>query len=133
MLSWSCRDNKPLKIPSDSISESLIFLGGMPPDPLDLACFVCQIVYFALNYHAHSNIIVPPPFSESWIRPCKILLNFHFQNSIDYRDIFRITIIANCDGKYLLLPNSITYSHEKPALKIHKVYHILLCVYKHPF
>ena len=36
MLSWSSRDNKPLKMPSDSISESLIFqnfLGGMPPDP----------------------------------------------------------------------------------------------------
>ena len=36
MLSWSSRDNKPLKMPSDSISEGLIFqnfLGGMPPDP----------------------------------------------------------------------------------------------------
>ena len=40
----------------------------MPPDPLDLECFACQIVYFAHNYHAHSNIIVPP-FSESWICP----------------------------------------------------------------
>ena len=51
-------------MPSDSISEGLIFqnfLGGMPPDPLDLACFACQIVYFAHNYHAHSNKIVPPP------------------------------------------------------------------------
>ena len=36
MLSWTSRDKKPLKMPSDSISESLIFqnfLGGMPPDP----------------------------------------------------------------------------------------------------
>ena len=38
VLSWSSRDNKPLKMPSNSISEGLIFqnfLGGMPPDPLD--------------------------------------------------------------------------------------------------
>ena len=65
MLSWSSRDNKPLKMHSDSISEGLIFqnfLGSMPPDPLDLACFACQIVYFAHNYHAHRNIIVSPPF-----------------------------------------------------------------------
>ena len=36
VLSWSRRDNKPLKMPPDSISEGLIFqnfLGGMPPDP----------------------------------------------------------------------------------------------------
>ena len=79
MLSWSCRDNKPLKIPSDSISESLIFLGGMPPDPLDLACFVCQIVYFALNYHAHSNIIVPPPFQNPGSAPAKYSLIFTFK------------------------------------------------------
>ena len=35
MLSWSGRDNKPLKMPS----EGLIFqnfLGGMPPDPQNL-------------------------------------------------------------------------------------------------
>ena len=65
VLSWSSRDNKPLKMPSDSISEGLIFqnfLGGMPQTPLDLACFACQIVYFAHNYHAHSNKIVPPLF-----------------------------------------------------------------------
>ena len=40
VLSWSSRDNKPLKMPSDSISEGLIFqnfLGGMPPD-LGMLC-----------------------------------------------------------------------------------------------
>ena len=34
--------DKLLKMPSDSISEGVIFqnfLGGMPPDPLVLACF----------------------------------------------------------------------------------------------
>ena len=54
------------------MSEGLVFqnfLGGMPPDFQDLACFACQIVYFACNYHAHSNIIVLP-LSESWICPC---------------------------------------------------------------
>ena len=33
VLSWSSRNNKPLKMPSDSISEGLIFqnfLGGLP-------------------------------------------------------------------------------------------------------
>ena len=47
------RDNKPLKMPSDSISEGLFFqnfLGGMPPDLLGLACFACQI-----NHHACSQ------------------------------------------------------------------------------
>ena len=36
ILSWSSRDNKPLKMPSDSISEGLIFqnfLGGHASDP----------------------------------------------------------------------------------------------------
>ena len=36
--------DKLLKMPSDSISEGVIFqnfLGGMPPDPLVLACFAC--------------------------------------------------------------------------------------------
>ena len=36
--------DKLLKMLSDSISEGVIFqnfLGGMPPDPLVLACFAC--------------------------------------------------------------------------------------------
>ena len=36
--------DKLLKMPSDSISEGVIFqnfLGGMPPDPLVLACIAC--------------------------------------------------------------------------------------------
>ena len=72
MLSWSSGDNKQLKMPADSISEGSIFqnfLGGMLPDPLDLACFACQIVYFAHNYHAHSNKIVPPPFQNPGSAP----------------------------------------------------------------
>ena len=68
-LGISRRSNKPLKVPSDSISEGQNFLGGMPPDPLDLACFTCQIVCSAHNYHVHYNVCVPP-FCESWIRPC---------------------------------------------------------------
>ena len=42
VLSWSSGDNKPFKMPSDSILEGLIFqnfLGACPQSPLDLACF----------------------------------------------------------------------------------------------
>ena len=36
------------EIPPDSISEHLffkIFLGGMPPDPLALACYACCLCF----------------------------------------------------------------------------------------
>ena len=39
------RGHKSLKMLPDSISEGIIFqnfLRGMPPDPLDLACFTCM-------------------------------------------------------------------------------------------
>ena len=65
MRSWKSRNNKPLKMPSDSISEGLIFqnfLGVMPPDPLDLAFSACQNMCFAHNCHVHHIVPVPPPF-----------------------------------------------------------------------
>ena len=46
-ICWICSSAKSLKMLSDSISEGLIFqhfLGDMPPDPLDLACFACKCV-----------------------------------------------------------------------------------------
>ena len=60
------RDNKPLKCPQIQSQRVLIFQNFLgehaPRPPLDLACFACQIVFFTHNYHAHSNIIVPPLF-----------------------------------------------------------------------
>ena len=66
MLSWNIRSNKPLKVPSDLITEGLIFqnfLGGMPPDPLDLACYTCQNVCSACTLLSCSlQYICAPPF-----------------------------------------------------------------------
>ena len=58
----------------DSISEGVNFLGGMPPDPLDLACFMHMRVCFVHSLHVFykdDNCLheLPPPFSESWIYP----------------------------------------------------------------
>ena len=41
ILPWTSPGNKPLKMPSDSISEGLIFkiFWSMPPDPLNLVLF----------------------------------------------------------------------------------------------
>ena len=76
MLSWNSRTS--LKVPSDSISEGLIFqnfLGGAcPQTPLDLACFACQIVCSSHNYHVHYNIFVPPPFMNPGSAPVSICL-----------------------------------------------------------
>ena len=45
----------------------------MPPDPLDLACFVCQIVCSAYNYHVHYNVFVRPPFVNPGSAPDSIV------------------------------------------------------------
>ena len=89
MLSWSVEIINPLKIPSDSISKGLIFqkFSGGHADPLrfgklcmpdpskcqkkksGLGCETSQIVYFAYNCHAHSNIIMPPAFQNPGSAP----------------------------------------------------------------
>ena len=68
--------NKLLKMPSDSISEGVIFqsfLGGMPPDPLVLACFACLFASHTISINMPASLtsammtglVVPPPFQKS--------------------------------------------------------------------
>ena len=48
------KGDKLLKIPSDLISDGVIFqtfLGGMPPDPLVLACFTCLCASHTMRVH----------------------------------------------------------------------------------
>ena len=47
------KGNKSLKTPSDSISAavSVILLGGMPPDPIVLACFACLYASHTMTVH----------------------------------------------------------------------------------
>ena len=60
--------DQSLKMPSYSISESIIFqnfLGGMPPEPLVLACFACQCALHTMTVHIPAipmitNLVVPP-------------------------------------------------------------------------
>ena len=49
----------------------------MPPDPLDLACFACQIVCSAHNYHAHYNVFAPPPFVNPGSAPVNVSVADH--------------------------------------------------------
>ena len=59
------RSNKPLKVPSNSISEDLIFqnfLKGMPPDPPRFCMLRIPDVCSSHNYHVHYNVFVHPPF-----------------------------------------------------------------------
>ena len=66
---------KLLKMPSDSISEGVIFqnfLGGMPPDPLVLACFACLCALHTMSVNMLTSptstmmtgLIVPPLFKS---------------------------------------------------------------------
>ena len=65
MLSWNNRGNKPLKVPSDSILEGLIFQNflGHAPDPLDLVLFNqiytrhTHSVNASCSYVVHEDII----------------------------------------------------------------------------
>ena len=115
MLFWNSRSNKPLKVPSDSISEGLIFqnfLGHAPRPPIDLVLFnqiyiiflqcacclgisrrinkplkvpsdsiseglifhggACPQIWHAIRTQLSCSLqcICAPPFCESWIRPC---------------------------------------------------------------
>ena len=59
MLSWNSRSNKPLKVPSDSISEGLIFQNflGHASRSLDLVLFN-QIYITFCNVHAILESVV---------------------------------------------------------------------------
>ena len=62
ILEISSRSNKPLKVPSDSISEGLIFqnfLGGMPPDPPRFG-MLCMPDHVLRTQYVHYNVFVPP-------------------------------------------------------------------------
>ena len=66
--------DKLLKMPSDSISEGVIFqtfLGGMPPDSLLLACFACLCALHTMSVNMLTSPtskmmtgLVVPPFSK---------------------------------------------------------------------
>ena len=45
------KGDKSLKMPSDSISASVIFLGSMLPEPLILACFACPCALHTMTLH----------------------------------------------------------------------------------
>ena len=71
-LEISSRSNKPLKMPSDSISEGLIFqnfLGGHAPRPprFGMLCMPNRVLCTQLL--CSLQCICAPPFCESWIRP----------------------------------------------------------------
>ena len=75
----SVEEVTPLKEPSDSISEGLIFSkfsGGMPPDPprFGMLCMLDS---------CSTTCICAPPFYESWIRPCKAI-NYVDHNQSGY-------------------------------------------------
>ena len=63
-----------LKMPPDSISEGVIFQtfpGGMPPDPLVLACFTCLCALHTMSVNMLASPTstmltgpVVPPFSQ---------------------------------------------------------------------
>ena len=67
--------NKLLKMPSDSFSEGVIlqnFLGGMPPDPLVLACFTCLYAFHTVSVNMPASPtstmmtgLAVPPFQKS--------------------------------------------------------------------
>ena len=66
--------DKSLKIPSDSISEGIIFqnfLGDIPPDPLVLACFACLCVSHTMSVNMLTSMtgLVVPPFQKSRSAP----------------------------------------------------------------
>ena len=69
------KGNELLKMSLDSISDGVIFqnfLGGMPPDLLVLACFVCLCALHTMRLHVTAspeltmmiNLAVPPPFKS---------------------------------------------------------------------
>ena len=64
MLSWNSRSNKSLKMPSDSISEGLNFLGGSDPPRF---CMPDCVLLTQLS--CLLQCIFAPPFCESWICP----------------------------------------------------------------
>ena len=73
-LGISSRSKKPLKVPSDIISEGLIFqsfLGGMPPDPprFGMLRMPDRVLHTQLSCSLQCICAPPPPFCESWIRP----------------------------------------------------------------
>ena len=52
------KGDKLLKMPSDSISDGIIFqsfLGGMPPDLLVLACFVSPCALHTMRVHVPAS------------------------------------------------------------------------------
>ena len=75
--------HKSLKMLSNSISEGAIFqkyLGGMPPDPLMVACFACicalhtMNLCFAIKDSSHNQLVVKtlrlcPPLQKSGSAP----------------------------------------------------------------
>ena len=74
------KGDKSLKMPSDSISEGVIFqnfLGGMPPDPLALACFACLCAMHTITVYIlaiptltmMTHLAVPLPFEKSGSAP----------------------------------------------------------------
>ena len=73
MLSWNSRSNKPLKVPSNSISEGLIFqnfLGGHAPRPPRFGMLRMPDRVLLTQLSCSLQCICAPPFCESWIRPC---------------------------------------------------------------
>ena len=86
--------DKLLKMPSDSISEGVIFqnfLGACPQTPLVLTCFACLHVCFA-HYECKyltsptltmmtGLVVPPPPFQKSrspWLQRSKLQTNETF-------------------------------------------------------
>ena len=72
--------DKLLKMPSDSISQGVIFqnfLGGMPQTPLVLACFACLCALHTVSVNMLASptstmmtgLVVPPPFQKSRSTP----------------------------------------------------------------
>ena len=94
-LGISRRINKPLKVPSDSISEGLIFqnfLGGMPPDPPRFGMLRMPDCVLRTQLSCSLQCICAPPFCESWIRPCLFLANYVDPSIYGYCDGLKFNI-----------------------------------------
>ena len=91
------RSNKSLKVPSDSISEGLIFqnfLGGMPPDPSRF-CMPNRMLLTQLSCSLQC-ICAPPPFvnPESAPGACNCL-SMHVGSLMTKRLAFLFCTLCN--------------------------------------